>query len=69
MGSPKIPPAPPQTHYSPDQTEEADVAVPIGADGGETVRKRMAASRRRTGRSALQIPLPGGKSIGLNIPQ
>lgn len=63
---PKKPPPP--SKYSPDLTEPADVAVPLGADGGETVRDRMAQNRRRQGRSALQIPR-SGTTNGLAIPK
>jgi len=65
---PEPPEPPPVIDYSEDVTESPDIAVPIPEDGGSKARKRMAASRRRTGRSALQIP-KGSGNAGLSIPK
>lgn len=67
---PPDPPPPPKPRDPIIDVEEtADVAVPIDSDGGVTVRKRMAAARRRTGRGALRIPRNSGGSTGLSIPK
>lgn len=53
-----------------DIRQEADVSVPIDADGGAVLRKRMDAARNRTGRGALQIPhRPSGGGTGVAIPR